>query len=104
MSWKIPDNSPILRFVRSGRGGGGPRGRSVGAADGVILGLGLTDRLTVNVFDTLRVYDIVRENVSLLVARFVILPLGVTETDKPVLDVVGDDDSVFCVADGDAVI
>ena len=52
----------------------------------------------------LTVYDILEENVSLLVARFVILPLGVTETDKPVLDVVGDDVSVFCVADGDAVI
>ena len=52
----------------------------------------------------LRVYDILGENVSVLVARFVILPLGVTETDKPVLDVVGDDVSVLCVADGDTVI
>ena len=39
----MPDNSPILRFVRSGRGGGGPRERSVGAADGVIVGLGLSE-------------------------------------------------------------
>ena len=99
----MPDNSPILRFVRSGRGGGGPRGRSVGAADGVILGLGLTEWLSVIVFDTLTVYDIVRENVSLLDGRFVMLPLGDTESDEPVLDVLGEDVSVACVADGDPV-
>ena len=99
----MPDNSPILRFVRSGRGGGGPRGRSVGAADGVILGLGLTEWLSVIVFDTLTVYDIVRENVSLLDRRFVMLPLGDTESDEPVLDVLGEDVSVACVADGDPV-
>ena len=57
----------------------------------------------VNVLDMLTVYDILGENVSLLVKRFVILLLGVTESEKLVLDVVGDDVSVLSVADGDDV-
>jgi len=71
--------------VRSGRGGGGPRGLSVGAADGLTVGLHAVDRVIDIVLECVLDQDLVSDIVSLLDAVIVILPQALSEGDDEIV-------------------